>query len=83
MQALEEALTLAEPQGYLRLFLDEGTPMRHLLATWLRQRQQSNPEARQQKLIPYVKKLLGLFAAAQTERARQPEPLPLATCRRP
>lgn len=72
-QALEEALTLAEPQGYLRLFLDEGAPMRDLLICWLRQRMSGHPEARQQKLMLYVKKLLDSFAAAPQERARQPE----------
>src|SRR5438876_2913948 len=28
---LERALTLAEPEGYVRIFVDEGTPMRDLL----------------------------------------------------
>ncbi len=34
-QALTQCLALAEPEGYLRLFLDEGQPMRLLLAQWL------------------------------------------------
>jgi LuxR family maltose regulon positive regulatory protein len=33
--ALTECLTLAEPEGYVRLFLDEGQPMQTLLAQWL------------------------------------------------
>jgi len=32
---LTESLALAEPEGYLRIFLDEGQPMRLLLAQWL------------------------------------------------
>jgi LuxR family maltose regulon positive regulatory protein len=32
---LGRALTLAEPEGYLRVFLDEGQPMQMLLAQWL------------------------------------------------
>jgi LuxR family maltose regulon positive regulatory protein len=32
---LERALTLAEPEGYVRIFLDEGQPMQRLLAQWL------------------------------------------------
>lgn len=32
---LERALSLAEPQGYLRIFLDEGQPLRTVLAHWL------------------------------------------------
>ncbi len=31
LPALERALSLAEPQGYLRIFLDEGAPMASLL----------------------------------------------------
>lgn len=33
--ALTKCLTLAEPEGYLRIFLDEGQPMQMLLAQWL------------------------------------------------
>jgi len=32
---LKESLTLAEPQGYVRVFLDEGQRMQLLLAQWL------------------------------------------------
>lgn len=32
LAALERALTLAEPEGYLRIFVDEGKPMEELLA---------------------------------------------------
>jgi LuxR family transcriptional regulator, maltose regulon positive regulatory protein len=31
LAALEQALTLAEPEGYLRVFMDEGQPLRRLL----------------------------------------------------
>lgn len=33
--ALTKCLTLAEPEGYVRAFLDEGQPMQLLLAQWL------------------------------------------------
>jgi LuxR family maltose regulon positive regulatory protein len=33
--ALTKCLTLAEPEGYVRVFLDEGRPMQMLLAQWL------------------------------------------------
>jgi LuxR family maltose regulon positive regulatory protein len=79
MQALEEALRLAEPQGYIRLFIDEGAPMRDLLALWLRQRTPRHPSAERQKLFAYVRKLLGIFAAAPQESARHAEhPSPAA-----
>jgi len=32
---LTKCLTLAEPEGYARVFLDEGQPMQLLLAQWL------------------------------------------------
>jgi len=35
MLALTKCLTLAEPGGYVRIFLDEGQPMQMLLARWL------------------------------------------------
>ena len=31
MERLSQALSLAEPEGYIRLFVDEGVPMVHLL----------------------------------------------------
>jgi LuxR family maltose regulon positive regulatory protein len=52
---LERALTLAEPEGYMRLFLDEGTPMAGLLR-----------EAVVRKIMPaYAAKLLGAFGDEQ------------------
>ena len=33
--ALTKSLALAEPEGYVRIFLDEGQPMQMLLAQWL------------------------------------------------
>lgn len=32
---LDRALAFAEPEGYVRIFLDEGEPMRHLIGQWL------------------------------------------------
>ncbi len=51
MQTLREALTLAEPEGFVRIFVDEGTPMTQLLS-----------EALAQGILPaYVSKLLAAF----------------------
>jgi len=51
LQALGEALELAEPGGFIRLFVDEGAPMAQLLS-----------EAVAQGILPdYVRKLLAAF----------------------
>jgi len=51
--SLERALTLAEPEGYVRLFVDEGEAMRLLIEKQSRKR--DNP------LSGYVDKLLAVF----------------------
>jgi LuxR family maltose regulon positive regulatory protein len=53
LRALGEALTLAEPGGFIRLFVDEGEPMRRLLETYRAQR-----AARSDPLQPYCDVLL-------------------------
>jgi LuxR family transcriptional regulator, maltose regulon positive regulatory protein len=40
---LEECLALGEPQGYLRVFLDEGESMRELLSAYLREPAPAHP----------------------------------------
>jgi LuxR family maltose regulon positive regulatory protein len=53
MTALEQALRLAEPEGYVRLFADLGLPMARLLQ-----------KARSRDVMPeYVETLLGAFDA--------------------
>lgn len=58
--SLGQALTLAEPEGYVRMFLDEGAPMAQLLR-----------EAVGRGILPgYTGKLLGTFEAqGQTSEA--------------
>jgi len=60
--ALERALTLAEPSGYIRIFVDEGEPLRPLIADFTRSVQierQAHGESR--RLIEYTHKLLAAF----------------------
>ena len=58
MRVLGEALALAEPGGFIRLFADEGAPMAELLAA-----------ATVQGIRPdYVNKLLSAFEAEKDER---------------
>jgi LuxR family maltose regulon positive regulatory protein len=54
--ALMKSLTLAEAEGYLRMFLDEGQPMQMLLAQWL-------AHAGDDHLKGYVIRLLSHFDA--------------------
>jgi LuxR family maltose regulon positive regulatory protein len=65
---LTDALALAEPEGYIRTFVDKGEPMAALLR-----------EAASQGIAPdYVAKLLAAFEAAPRERRRPEPPPPLA-----
>ena len=65
MASLERALTLAEPEGYIRLFVDEGEPMRLLLLDF-----QSIPKRKMSggvdnesfRLLTYTDKLLAAFS---------------------
>jgi LuxR family maltose regulon positive regulatory protein len=62
MQQLAEALTLAEPEGYIRIFVDEGVPMEHLLS-----------EANARGIMPdYVNKLLAAFEAEKQKKPVSP-----------
>ena len=55
LATLKRALQLAEPEGYIRLFVDEGEPMTHLLR-----------RARQQDLTSrYIESLLQAFNAEE------------------
>ena len=54
---LERALTLAEPEGYVRIFVDEGRPMARLLS-----------EAAARRIMPdYTARLLAAFEAEAHE----------------
>jgi LuxR family maltose regulon positive regulatory protein len=64
LQLLGEALALAEPGGFIRLFVDEGEPMAQLLS-----------EAAAHGMMPaYVAKLLAAF---ETEKRKREEISPL------
>ena len=63
--ALERALKLAEPEGYVRLFVDEGKPMAALL----------NEELKQGTALNYVHLLLSAFDEVEGEKAVDQPPV--------
>ncbi len=67
--SLGEALTLARPEGYRRLFLDEGERLATLLRAVLLDIREEAPAA-------YVRSLLLDFAALQTKQDDSPPPSP-------
>jgi len=71
---LELALTLAEPEGYVRMFVDEGPSMAQLLR-----------EAAARRIIPdYTSKLLAAFEAEQaTSKVELPLPIPISSALQP
>jgi LuxR family maltose regulon positive regulatory protein len=64
MTTLEKALTLAEPGGFIRIFVDEGLPMARLLYDALN-RGGIAPD--------YVRRLLAAFPVAEPEQAAPSE----------
>jgi LuxR family maltose regulon positive regulatory protein len=69
---LQQALTLAEPEGYMRVFLDEGSFMEQLLR-----------EAAARKIMPnYTSKLLAAFEA-QEQEGTSASPIPTFSASQP
>ncbi|WCK54261.1 LuxR C-terminal-related transcriptional regulator [Aneurinibacillus sp. Ricciae_BoGa-3] len=66
LMKLESVLHLAQPQGYIRSFVDEGVELANLLAQYLDHRQHSSLRNSLPVPLRYVKKLLQLMNG-QTE----------------
>ncbi|RUT41439.1 hypothetical protein EJP82_23540 [Paenibacillus anaericanus] len=62
---MDQALKLAEPEGYVRIFLDEGKPLLRLLSWWLKEKRLDEEE-----LSLYVERLLQAFSLT-TSSVRQ------------
>ncbi|MFC3770431.1 LuxR C-terminal-related transcriptional regulator [Paenibacillus sp. GCM10012303] len=58
---LEEALRHAEPDEYVRVFLDKGKPVAELLAEYVRQRQRGGIRDRNLPALAYVRKILACY----------------------
>jgi ATP/maltotriose-dependent transcriptional regulator MalT len=66
---LERVLRLAEPEGYVRIFLDEGEPMRSLiedLRSKIEDRGLEIDEPSRNRLIHYVSRLLQSFGTGES-----------------
>ncbi|HEX6554072.1 MAG TPA: LuxR C-terminal-related transcriptional regulator [Ktedonobacteraceae bacterium] len=70
LRVLDRLLTEASPEGYKRVFLDAGEPMRQALQAWLatspKQKQDVSPA-----LVSYAQTLLEAFAREQHQKARE------------
>ncbi len=65
LASLQRALTLAEPEGYVRIFVDEGPPMASLLSAFMKQ-----GAAAKQGIAPsYVRLLLAAVNKAEDSTA--------------
>jgi LuxR family maltose regulon positive regulatory protein len=73
--SLERALTLAHPEGYFRIFVDEGEDLRLLLLD-LRKSMEKQLRDNNHELLGYVNKLLSAFAQPKAvQQSRLIEPL--------
>jgi len=66
LDALSEAVRLAEPESYIRRFIDEGPPMAALLNRLQEEQRKDGP-------TPYLDTLLAAFAEQSKTRKRQPK----------
>jgi LuxR family transcriptional regulator, maltose regulon positive regulatory protein len=83
-EALERVLTLGEPEGYVRVFVDEGAPMAALLSAFLKARRRGGRGTKQLASLGYVRRLLAVFEPpAPTQHAQATgQPLPEHLTRR-
>ena len=66
LAALESSLVLAEAEGYVRVFVDEGAPMKALLLALLKARRKGGRGAKQLTSLTYVRRLLAAFESPHT-----------------
>jgi LuxR family maltose regulon positive regulatory protein len=69
---LQQALLLAMPEGYARIFLDEGAPMRLLIAdcrSQIAQRKGSMEREDSRPLLAYIERLLTAFSDCRLQIA--------------
>ena len=62
IESLAQALSLSEPEGYIRIFVDEGTPLARLLVLMHRDQKYNHND-----LAKYIKQLLSVFGDTSDE----------------
>jgi LuxR family maltose regulon positive regulatory protein len=75
---LRQALTLAEPEGYVRMFVDEGQPMRSLiedLRSNIADGGYAASGSQPMELLPYIDRLLQSFSTGQPAITNQGSPI--------
>jgi LuxR family maltose regulon positive regulatory protein len=76
VHTLERALQLAAPEGYIRVFLEEGAPMATLVAQLLKSLRRTDRGTRDDRLLHHVRRLSVAFEAPDG-RARTGSHAPL------
>jgi LuxR family maltose regulon positive regulatory protein len=69
MKTLERALSLAEPEDYIRVFVDEGAAMQEVISGFLALSAQTPRPLQKSVLLDYARKLLTAFPQIGTEHA--------------
>ena len=73
LASLERALTLAEPEGYIRTFLDEGESMREAIREWrVATGRHKNLSQLQMRLMVYTDRLLAAFPSDASQLTPEP-----------
>jgi LuxR family maltose regulon positive regulatory protein len=76
--ALSDVLALAEPGGYVRIFLDEGEPMQLLILDFRFWIAKQSPGEEQAHLSTYADKLLAAFPQAEKAQGSARSPVTLS-----
>jgi LuxR family transcriptional regulator, maltose regulon positive regulatory protein len=82
MDVIERALALAEPEGYVRTFVDEGPPMAELLSRVLDAQQRGRLDSLRRVPAHYLRKLLATLEREAPSTAQPTTELPEALSER-
>jgi len=78
LTALAESLSLARPEGYIRVFADEGSPMAALLQSFIRARRRGRGAAVSRAERDHLNRVLHAFRSPVAHQER-PEAAPMTT----